>query len=295
MIPRNLKTVETWYKMPTITSDTVRTLEKVFQNATSRGNNSYFFGDIWIPLKDRDSDHKMLDTVTYTNVGVTTEQMAQIYRTLYSRNLLSVPLINWEDDALKYAASVDELSIKMKSILNLNLYKYLKWIESMGYAYNPLWNVDGTEEYQWIDNHGNVVRDNVPILPFASRLKTASYDEEEKDTSSTYNAYGGINKNGDTEQYTVSDGSAKTVSELRSRDTETHEDITGTTPQEIEGPIIAITGGDFSHIEKRVRQGNIGVTKTTELLNDERELVKFNLIQEFFNDINKQLLVGIYI
>lgn len=294
MIPRNLKTVETWYKMPTITSDTVRTLEKVFQNATTRGNNSYFFGDIWIPLKDRGSNHEMLDTVTYTNVGITTEQMAQIYRTLYGRNLLSVPLINWEDDPLKYAASVDELSIKMKSILNLNLYKYLKWIDSMGYAYNPLWNVDGTEEYQWIDNHGDIVRDNVPILPFGSHLKTASYDDDEKDTSSTYNAYGGINKNGDTEQYTISDGSANTVSELRSRDTETHEDITGQTPQEIEGPIIAITGGDFSHIEKRIRQGNIGVTQTSELIRNERELVKFNLVQEFFRDINKQLLVGTY-
>lgn len=272
MIPRNLKTVETWYKMPTITSDTVRTLEKVFQNATARGQSSYFFGDIWIPLKDRDNDHKMLDTVTYTNVGVTTEQMAQIYRTLYGRNLLSVPLINWEDDALKYAASVDELSIKIKSILNLNLYKYLKWIESMGYAYNPLWNVDGTEEYQYIDTHGNVTRTTTPILQNSQELQTAPYDNDNEynNTSKTINTYSGT----------------------QSTDTETHTSVTDDT---LTGLVHAITGGDFSHIEKRVRQGNIGVTKTTELINDERELVKFNLIQEFFNDINKQLLVGIYI
>lgn len=273
MIPRNLKTVETWYKMPTITSDTVRTLEKVFQNATTRGQGSYFFGDIWIPLKDRDSDHKMLDTVTYTNVGVTTEQMAQIYRTLYGRNLLSVPLIDWQNDSLKYAASVDELSLKMKSILNLNLYKYLKWIESMGYAYNPLWNVDGTESFQFIDNHGNVVTDSTTTGTTMDQLSTTPYDSpnlkltNQNDGSSTFGTNSAV----------------------------THEDITGTVPQQIEGPVIAITGGDFSHIEKRIRQGNIGVTKTTELLNDERELVKFNLIQEFFNDINKQLLVGIYI
>lgn len=270
MIPRNLKTVETWYKMPTITSDTVRTLEKVFQNATSRGNNSYFFGDIWIPLKDRDSDHKMLDTVTYTNVGVTTEQMAQIYRTLYSRNLLSVPLINWEDDALKYAASVDELSIKMKSILNLNLYKYLKWIESMGYAYNPLWNVDGTESFQYIDTHGKVTRTETPYSWIDNELSTAPYDSAElKPTEKTRTSYNGT--------------------------AQSEEDHDTVTDEELEGPLQAITGGDYSHIEKRIRQGNIGVTKTTELLNDERELVKFNLIQEFFNDINKQLLVGIYI
>lgn len=270
MIPRNLKTVETWYKMPTITSDTVRTLEKVFQNATTRGQGSYFFGDIWIPLKDRDSDHKMLDTVTYTNVGVTTEQMAQIYCTLYGRNLLSVPLIDWQNDSLKYAASVDELSLKMKSILNLNLYKYLKWIESMGYAYNPLWNVDGVEEYQWIDNHGEVVRDTDTTQTTLDSLSTAPYDTSavklQNQTDGSFS--GNINTS------------------------ETHENIV-TGP--VNGVITAVTGGDFSHIEKRVRQGNIGVTKTTELINDERELVKFNLIQEFFNDINKQLLVGIYI
>lgn len=271
MIPRNLKTVETWYKMPTITSDTVRTLEKVFQNATTRGGSSYFFGDIWIPLKDRDSDHKMLDTVTYTNVGVTTEQMAQIYRTLYGRNLLSVPLINWEDDALKYAASVDELSIKMKSILNLNLYKYLKWIESMGYAYNPLWNVDGTESFQFIDSHGKVTRTETPYTSVTNALSTAPYDSDTlKPTEQTQTTWNGT--------------------------AQSEEDHTSVTDEEIGGDILAaVTGGDFSHVEKRIRQGNIGVTKTTELLNDERELVKFNLIQEFFNDINKQLLVGIYI
>ena len=271
MIPRNLKTVETWYKMPTITSDTVRTLEKVFQNATSRGNNSYFFGDIWIPIRDRDNDHKMLDTVTYTNVGITTEQMAQIYRTLYGRNLLSVPLINWEDDSLKYAASVDELSLKMKSILNLNLYKYLKWIESMGYAYNPLWNVDGTESFQYIDNHGSVMTDSTTTGTTMDQLSTTPYDSQnlkltnQNDGSSTF-------------------GTNSEVSH------------TNVTEAPIGGDILAaVTGGDFSHVEKRIRQGNIGVTKTTELLNDERELVKFNLIQEFFDDINKQLLVGIYI
>lgn len=270
MIPRNLKTVETWYKMPTITSDTVRTLEKVFQNATSRGNNSYFFQDIWIPLKDRGSNHEMLDTVTYSNVGITTEQMAQIYWTLYSRNLLSVPLINWEDDALKYAASVDELSLKMKSILNLNLYKYLKWIETMGYAYNPLWNVDGTESFQYIDTHGNVTRTETPYNNVTNELSTAPYDNETlRKTEETKTTWSGT-----------------------AQSTETHTHVT---EAELTGPVHAITGGDFSHIEKRIRQGNIGVTKTTELINDERELVKFNLIQEFFNDINKQLLIGIYI
>ena len=255
------------------TTQTEMTLEKVFKDATSRGNNSYFFSDIWIPLRDRnETTHVMSDppTYTYEPVGVTPEQLAQIYWTLYSRNLLSVPLVNWTEDQNKYNASVSELTLKIKSIFTLNLYKYLKWIESMGYAYNPLWNVDGVEEYQWIDNHGEIVRDTDTTQTTLDALSTAPYDTSavklQNQTDGSYS--GNVNTS------------------------ETHENIV-TGP--VNGVITPVTGGDFSHIEKRIRQGNIGVTKTTELLNDERELVKFNLIQEFFNDINKQLLVGIYI
>lgn len=298
---KNLRTVNQWYEMPTTTSDTVDTLEKVFQNVTGDGSPvSYFFQDIYVPILTRDENHAPVVgddgnfVVTYQNVGLTTSQLTDAYMTLYGYNMLSVPLVPPQVDAFKYATSVSALSTKMKSIFLMNKYKYLKWIDSMGYAYNPLWNVDGSDFFQYIDNHGNIVRDNVPILQYKSKLKTNSYDGIEKDTSSSYSAYGGINKNGGTEQYTVSDGSAESVSELRSRDTETHEDITGTEPALVPGTIMAITGGDYSHIEKRVRQGNIGVTQTSELIRNERELVKFNLVQEFFNDVNKQLLVGIY-
>ena len=296
MMLKNLRTVDQWWKIP---FDTDSCLQNAFETATGTGSPiSYFFADIWIPVLTRDTDHAPVVgddgnfVVTYKNVGVTTTQLTDMYWTLYGKNMLSQPLRT--DDGFVKSQDVSYLAKKINSILLLNKYKYLKWIDSMGYAYNPLWNVDGSESFQFIDNHGNIVRDNVPILQFKEQLKTNSYDGTLKDTTATYNAYGGINKNGDTEQYTVSDGSAQSVSELRSRDTETHEDITGQTPQEIAGTIIPITGGDFSHIEKRVRQGNIGVTMTSQLIEAERELVRFNLIQEFFNDVNKQLLVGIY-
>lgn len=284
MMLKNLRTVNQWYKMPTITSDTVDTLEKVFQNVTGEGSPiSYFFQDIYVPILDRDSTtHAPSDppTFTYKNVGMTTTQLTDTYWTLYGYNMLSVPLIPSNVDPLKYSQSVAELSTKMKSIFALNKYKYLKWIDTMGYAYNPLWNVDGSESFQYIDTHGKVTKQNAPILNTSNKVKTNSYDGELKDTNETILNY----NNTDTE--------TTGVSGLRSVDTEDHNDITGGAP--ISGPVTAITGGDYSHIEKRIRQGNIGVTQTSELLQNERDLVRFNLIQEFFNDINKQLLVGIF-
>lgn len=225
----------------------------------------YFFSDIWIPVLTRDENHAPVVgddgnfVVTYKNVGLTTEQLADAYQTLYGYNMLSVPITD-----------PDMLTLKMKSIFQLNVGKYMKWLDTMGYAYNPLWNVDGSESFQYIDTHGNITRTNTPILQTDQELKTAPYDSETyKATNKTINTYSGT----------------------QSTDTETHTQVTDAT---LDGTVHAITGGDYSHIEKRVRQGNIGVTMTTQLIQAERDLVRFNLVQEFFDDINKQLLVGVY-
>lgn len=279
MMLKNLKTVNYWYQTPAITPDTPDTLEWVFKNATA-GEGSpipYFFEHIYVPILTRDSTtHAPVVgddgnfVVTYHDIGVSYGELADMYMTLYGYNVLSVPLPRPEIDPLGYTNGRNMAAKKIKSILTLNKYKYLKWIDSMGYAYNPLWNVDGSESFQYIDTHGNVTRTNTPILRTDQELKTAPYDNETyKATNKTISTYSGT----------------------ESTDTETHEQVTDA---ELDGPVHAITGGDYSHIEKRVRQGNIGVTMTSQLIEAERELVKFNLIQEFFNDVNKQLLVGIY-
>lgn len=280
MIPRNLKTVNYWYQTPAITTDTPDTLEWVFMTATAGEGSpiTYFFQHIYVPILQRESNGapRVGDdgnfVYTYHDIGVSNEELADMYMTLYGYNILSVPLPRPEIDSLGYTNGRNMAAKKIKAILNLNMYKYLKWIDSMGYAYNPLWNVDGTESFQYIDTHGNVTRTNTPILQNSQQLQTAPYDNDNEynNTSKTINTYSGT----------------------QSTDTETHTQVTNA---ELTGPVHAITGGDYSHIEKRIRQGNIGVTQTSELIRNERELVKFNLIQEFFNDINKQLLVGIYI
>lgn len=272
MMLKNLRTVDQWWKIP---FDTDSCLQNAFETATGTGSPiSYFFSDIWIPVLTRDTNHAPVVgddgnfVFTYKNVGVTTAQLTDMYWTLYGKNMLSQPLRT--DDGFVMSQDVSYLAKKINSILLLNKYKYLKWIDSMGYAYNPLWNVDGSESFQYIDTHGNITRTNTPILQQSQELQTAPYD------STTYRA---TNK------------TTNTYSGTQSTDTETHAQVTDET---LDGPVQPITGGDYSHIEKRIRQGNIGVTMTSQLIEAERELVKFNLIQEFFNDVNKQLLVGVY-
>lgn len=280
MMLKNLRTVNDWMKKKTDEVYPIPLLQDSLGKATDVGgqySQIYFFKDIWIPRpktyankygenipQGHDAHEFYVDgnghfEYKYENVGMLPDAMAEVYMTLYGYNMLSVPITD-----------PDMLTLKMKSIFNLNLGKYMKWLDTMGYAYNPLWNVDGSESFQFIDTHGNVTRTNTPILQTDQELKTAPYDNETyKATNKTINTYSGT----------------------QSTDTETHTQVTNAS---LDGPVHAITGGDYSHIEKRVRQGNIGVTMTTQLIEAERELVKFNLIQEFFNDVNKQLLVGVY-
>lgn len=42
------------------------------------------------------------------------------------------------------------------------------------------------------------------------------------------------------------------------------------------------------------RSGNIGVTTTQQMLESERELARFNIIDEFCKELNKQILLGVY-
>ena len=286
MMLKNLKTVNQWYQMPAVTAETPDTLKWVFREATGEGSPiSYFFEDIYIPLRVRDNTtHEMTEPpeYTYTKIGYSIDEITDAYMALYGYNMLSVPLPDWHYDSLGYNNGRNLMAKKIKALLNLNKGKYLKWIETMGYAYNPLWNVDGVDFFQYIDEHGDVTRTDSPILQTSQNVQTAPYDNS--------NTYVNTQKTG----FGYNNTTEETVSGLTAVNKEAHSGISSLNNESIPGTLHAVTGGDYSHIEKRIRQGNIGVTMTTQLIEAERELVKFNLIQEFFNDINKQYLVGIY-
>ena len=275
----NLRTVDYWHSAPYSPFETPDCLQKAFEIATGEGSPvSYFFADVWIPILTRDTNHKPVVgtdgnfVVTYRNVGLTTQQMADAYWTEYSRNLLVQPLSNETE-----TTDVSKLAKRIRSMFLMNKYKYLKWIDTMGYAYNPLWNVDGVESYQYIDKHGDVTSKNTPILQTETTTEVVTYDSTLRDQNTISSTFDGLTDTSD-KYYSQSVTEYNTI-----------------TSDSIDGPVKAITGGDYSHIEKRIRSGNIGITETTALLAHERELVRFNLIQEFFDDINKQMLVGIFV
>ena len=211
-----------------------------------------------------------------------------------------------------------------------NLLKYTKMIELAGFAYDPLRNVDAHEMYSVFENHGETRHDILNTTSSASSdtgmtehsvqpYDVTSYKKESKDENGTTRTTVGQNPDGtktpeakvgtvDVDEITATGNAIDKTSIYQSganatRDATFHETAKNTGTNGEEDYIVASTdnafgqalkGADYYKAEKHRRYGNIGVTKTQELLEAEREQLKFNLLQEFFDDINKVILVGVY-
>lgn len=293
MIPKIAK-VKKWFNT-THGEDDHSIMNEIFTPAV-------LFNSIYTPVKIPTSTGMPVDWA-WVDIGLTTGQLAETYTQLYGANYWVAPFLADND----YQDSINDMARRLSAVYNLYLGKYNKLIELNGYTYNPLYNVDGTDEFTFLEADGTITtRKN---LNFAQRQDTeggtvishGSKDDNESTTTrkvAPYNSSDFQNANEDKTQtshkntdqfnktYTTgahNDSDVTTV-EHTSTKTSTATDAFGDT----------IGGADRYHSEKRIRQGNIGVTKTQELIEAERKNLRFSIIQEFFDDLNKQILVGIY-
>lgn len=280
---QNLLRVNQWNNTEVGTD--VSALQNAFQQIT-------LFEHLYIPVKPVTSTG--MQDVTWVDIGVSIKEMSEIYNTYYGRNFLIEPYV----EANGWQVSIAGLNRRILSVYHLNMQKYKKLIELAGYEYNPLWNVDGTEEFTYLENKG------------VNDVKTTYTNAERTDTkgSTTGNPN---NPNTRVQKVTTfdSDTYRNAVAE------EEHETyVTGKHTDDVETKITHnnakngnddysggtdtfgnnVVGGDMYHTEKKVRSGNIGVTKTQELIESERLNLRFSILGEFFKDINEQVLVGIY-
>ena len=269
--------------------------------AFSQGMTDNVFEHIYVPITLPDDTGT--STTEWVDVGLAVEGLSYQYGVLNTGNYLM------------YSPDADgrnKLSDKINVIYNKNKYKYLKLIELMGYKYNPLFNVDGVELYGEFENQGvNDIKsttkgkvtntneaangDDAPktthkVAPFDSAsTKIESEDVASGKTTNT-TQYGEQPTGGDyqplTQETTVTHNNAKNIVNNQETDysVAASDNVFGT----------ALTGADKFHVDKRIRQGNIGVTKTQELIAAERENLKFNLFDVFYKDLSEQILVEVY-
>lgn len=292
---RHLATTDEWYN--TLIDGYVNTsaLEHAFAVALLHNE---IFNNIFIPVKKATINGQPED-FTYENIGIPTTDLAEMYDVYFGTNFLIESLST-------NAISAEKLGARIKQVFLLNKGKYLKLIELLGYSYNPLWNVDGVEDYTYLENNGvNDISVSKTVGSYTdTHGSTETTNETHEDTNSV-TSFDSTDFN-DTDHNIGSKNETKTTSgDAVTHGSHTDTDNTTVTHHNADNNGAeysggtdtfgnTVVGGDKYHNERKVRQGNIGVTKTQELIAAERENLKFSVIMEFFKDINEQILVGIY-
>ena len=288
----SLTAVEDWHEA---IIENTNYLDSIFDDVLHSNN---IFTSIYVAIRENPTSASQEEnpTYTYVNVGVTTAQLADYFNTRYSCNYF---LYNYNND-IEY----NQLKSRIASVYLANFYKYKKLIEIMGYKYNPLYNVDGVELYTNMESIGDTSSSRTPQGKTRSTSGTLSNNTIGESTTTNYvNPY-------DDNKSTQSAVTTETEFIEYSENTEIDNKPAQAFEIDQEGHItkkglysmaakdsafgVALEGAERYYAEKRIRQGNIGITKTTELIESQREIVRFNILDEFFKDLEREIIVGIY-
>lgn len=260
--------------------------------------NPNIFSNIYVAIRRNPENATEAETevFNYYNVGANTNDIAEYFGTKYGLNYFAYDFNSGADCAT--------LESRIESIYKANLYKYRKLIESMGYVYNPLFNVDGIELYANAESLGNTTNNNTSSGSGSSTTNpTTTHYVNPYDTDGDPGKI--ESKDVVTNNSTSQSMSGTNNTTLQHSPAENNYVWDADTGKWVSNGIFSIEAKDNAfgvqfdgperyYAEKRIRQGNIGVTKSTELLEDQRRLVRFNILDEFFKDLEPHIVVGIY-
>lgn len=175
---------------------------------------------------------------------------------------------------------------------NLSVWEEL--YKTQHYEYNPIWNKDGTiTETETRDLAGsNYHTDNVDRVDNLQDKNTRNFEDKETrdlDDSSTNSVYG---FNSSTEA-----PESKVVTDQNGTDTINHtgtDTIDHTGRQDVDRTYDEKTTDTGTVTHERTEQGNIGLTSTQDLIRQQQELVKFNLMDYIIKDFGDKFCLGIY-
>ena len=298
---QNLTLIEDWYEAAA--SSTYGKLEELFSAVLVAEN---VFANIYVAIRNnpQSAAQEATESFTYYNVGFTISEITKYFNTKFGLNYFAY---NYEDQ-------MDPMIERVRSIYKANKYKYMKLIEIMGYKYNPLYNVDGIELY----GNAETIGDSSSTRKPEGTIKSVT-GKETNNTMADMESTNYVNPFDETAQATQIESQNKS-SPVTSK--QTFEDNYHETSELNHNPAmnykydsesgkwiqdqafvvaasdnafgVTFTGPERYYAEKRIRQGNIGVTKSQELVKAQRDVVQYNILDEFFRDLEREIVIGIF-
>lgn len=298
---QNLTLIEDWYEAAA--SSTYGKLEELFSAVLVAEN---VFANIYVAIRNnpQSAAQEATESFTYYNVGFTISEITKYFNTKFGMNYF----------AYNYDDQMDPMIERVSSIYKANKYKYMKLIEIMGYKYNPLYNIDGIELYGNAESIGDSSSTRKPEGTIKSvtgkeannvmtDIESTNYVNPFDETSQATRIESQNKSSPVTSKQTFEDNYHET-SELNHNPAMNYKYDSESEKWIQDQPFVVaasdnafgvtFTGPERYYAEKRIRQGNIGVTKSQELVKAQRDVVQYNILDEFFRDLEREIVVGIF-
>lgn len=159
-----------------------------------------------------------------------------------------------------------------------NLHKWQELYDTTQYEYNPIWNKDGTILETETRNLAGTdhTTDNTDRVDNLEDKETRDLDD-----SNTHSVYGFNSSTAAPE--------SKDEGEYNGTDTYSH-----TGRQDIDRTFDKATTDTGTISRARTEQGNIGLTSTQELIEKQRAVVEFNIMDVIIKDFMQRFCIGVY-
>ena len=185
------------------------------------------------------------------------------YDAQVQNNFSSLLLLNNDFDITK--------KLIMSSVI-ANDYKWKKLYETTILTYNPIWNVDGKE------TRTTEYGEHVTTQNNGERIETMVNGERQNTSNQKLSSYPF-----DTGAKTATEETDESVTNGASTDTRTNNAVVDST-----------TSNTHTDKETVTRSGNIGVTSTQKLINEERKVAMFQFINTVLLDIVTDITIPVW-
>lgn len=175
-----------------------------------------------------------------------------------------------------------------------NLSVWNELYDTTQYEYNPIWNKDGTVTETETRNLAGTdhTTDNTDRIDNLQDKNTRNFEDKETrdlDDNNTHSVYGFNSDSAAPESR--DEGEQNGTDTINHTGTDTY-DHTGR--QDVDRTFDKKTTDTGTIKHERTEQGNIGVTSTQSLIQEQREVVKLNLMDIIINDFKQRFCLGVY-
>ena len=230
----------------------------------------------------------------YPNIiGANSDELVNVFLLENKRKFFAYPIgEDGRDDSVVIKESSDEFYSELISFCLENNYKYLGLLDTMFKDYDPISNYDSSEERK--DTHGKETFNHIPELAGSSSTTSKPASTEtitEPDpnglTTERYGTTYDDNNNGRLVDKTVQKGSTKTTTKVIEGGE--GSDNTSYSSEKYKDERTQETDGYTFE-----RHGNIGVTTTQQMLEQERIIRRFAILKEFCKELSSYVCLSVY-